>query len=149
MVLLLNNILLISLISRLQCANISPADINYDETISTLRYANRAKNIKNRARINEDPKDALLRQFQVEIEQLRKQLEENGAELSESDDDSVDSDDSKEMKRDKKARRRRSQVLSVEELEDRDTDSTEKVDKAERDDKSPVDKDVIELKKTQ
>lgn len=59
----------------LQCANIGPADFNYDETISTLRYANRAKNIKNRARVNEDPKDALLRQFQCEIEELRKQLE--------------------------------------------------------------------------
>lgn len=137
---------MIPLILLLQCANISPADLNYDETISTLRYANRAKNIKNRARINEDPKDALLRQFQVEIEQLRKQLDENGAELSESEDESEDSEDSKETKRDKKIRRRRSQILAVEEL---DTDSTEKVDKAERDDKSPVDKDVIELKKTQ
>ncbi len=60
----------------MQCANIGPADYNYDETISTLRYANRAKNIKNKARINEDPKDALLRQFQKEIEDLRKKLEE-------------------------------------------------------------------------
>ncbi|KAJ9587101.1 hypothetical protein L9F63_028327 [Diploptera punctata] len=60
------------------CANIGPADYNYDETISTLRYANRAKNIKNRARVNEDPKDALLRQFQHEIEQLRKQLQDAG-----------------------------------------------------------------------
>jgi len=59
-----------------QCANIGPADYNYDETISTLRYANRAKNIKNKARINEDPKDALLRQFQKEIEDLKKKLEE-------------------------------------------------------------------------
>ncbi|XP_064481967.1 kinesin-like protein KIF3A isoform X2 [Ornithodoros turicata] len=58
------------------CTNIGPADYNYDETISALRYANRAKNIKNNARINEDPKDALLRQFQKEIEDLRKQLEE-------------------------------------------------------------------------
>lgn len=123
--------------------------MNYDETISTLRYANRAKNIKNRARINEDPKDALLRQFQVEIEQLRKQLEENGAELSESEDESEDSEETRETKRDKKARRRMSQMMSVEELKDRDMDSTEKIDKAERDDKSPVDKDVIELKKTQ
>uniref|UniRef100_A0A672GCR1 Kinesin-like protein n=1 Tax=Salarias fasciatus TaxID=181472 RepID=A0A672GCR1_SALFA len=41
----------------MMCANIGPADYNYDETISTLRYANRAKNIKNKARINEDPKD--------------------------------------------------------------------------------------------
>ncbi|XP_053399580.1 kinesin-like protein KIF3A isoform X2 [Mercenaria mercenaria] len=57
-------------------ANIGPADYNYDESISTLRYANRAKNIQNKAKINEDPKDALLRQFQKEIEELRKQLEE-------------------------------------------------------------------------
>ena len=57
-------------------AALSPADYNYDETISTLRYANRAKNIKNRAKINEDPKDALLRQFQKEIDDLRKQLED-------------------------------------------------------------------------
>ncbi|KAL5011393.1 hypothetical protein ScPMuIL_009944 [Solemya velum] len=60
-------------------ANIGPADYNYDESISTLRYANRAKNIKNSAKINEDPKDALLRQFQKEIEELRKQLEEGGS----------------------------------------------------------------------
>ena len=33
---------------------------NYDETLTTLRYANRAKNIKNKPRVNEDPKDALL-----------------------------------------------------------------------------------------
>ncbi|CAD5114686.1 DgyrCDS3731 [Dimorphilus gyrociliatus] len=59
-------------------ANMGPADYNYDESLSTLRYANRAKNIKNKARINEDPKDALLRQFQQEIETLRKQLEDGG-----------------------------------------------------------------------
>ena len=40
------------------------------------RYANRAKNIKNKAKINEDPKDALLREFQKEIERLRAQLAE-------------------------------------------------------------------------
>lgn len=68
----------------MMCANIGPADYNYDETISTLRYANRAKNIKNKARINEDPKDALLRQFQKEIEELKKKLEE-GEEISGSD----------------------------------------------------------------
>lgn len=55
-------------------ANIGPADFNYDETLSTLRYANRAKNIKNKPKINEDPKDAMLRQFQEEIERLKKQL---------------------------------------------------------------------------
>ena len=61
-----------------QLANVGPADYNYDESISTLRYANRAKNIKNRAKINEDPKDALLRQFQKELEELRKQLADGG-----------------------------------------------------------------------
>lgn len=38
------------------CANCGPADYNYAETLSTLRYANRAKNIKNKPKINEDPK---------------------------------------------------------------------------------------------
>jgi hypothetical protein len=37
-------------------ACLSPADNNYDETLSTLRYANRAKNITNKPKINEDPK---------------------------------------------------------------------------------------------
>ena len=49
------------------CANAGPADYNYDETLSTLRYANRAKNIKNKPKINEDPKDAMLREYQDEI----------------------------------------------------------------------------------
>nr|ABC86477.1 IP03512p [Drosophila melanogaster] len=52
------------------CATISPADSNYMETISTLRYASRAKNIQNRMHINEEPKDALLRHFQEEIARL-------------------------------------------------------------------------------
>ena len=56
-------------------ANIGPADYNYDETMSTLRYANRAKNIKNKPRINEDPKDAMLREFQTEIARLKAQLQ--------------------------------------------------------------------------
>ena len=43
------------------CANCGPADYNFDETISTLRYANRAKNIKNKPKINEDPKVCGLR----------------------------------------------------------------------------------------
>ena len=58
----------------LMVACISPADNNYEETLSTLRYANRAKNIKNKPKINEDPKDALLRQYQEEIQQLKAML---------------------------------------------------------------------------
>ena len=55
-------------------ANVGPADYNYDETINTLWYANNAKKIKNKPRINEDPKDALLRQYQEEIELMKKKL---------------------------------------------------------------------------
>lgn len=61
------------------CANAGPADYNYDETLSTLRYANRAKNIKNKPKINEDPKDAMLREYQDEIKRLKEQLERAGS----------------------------------------------------------------------
>ncbi|KAK9406582.1 kinesin-like KIF3A [Crotalus adamanteus] len=93
----------------MMCANIGPADYNYDETISTLRYANRAKNIKNKARINEDPKDALLRQFQKEIEELKKKLEEgeeiSGSETSGSEED--DEEDDGEIGEDGEKRKKR------------------------------------------
>ncbi|XP_053706202.1 kinesin-like protein KIF3B [Synchiropus splendidus] len=56
-------------------ANIGPASYNVEETITTLRYSNRAKNIKNKPRINEDPKEALLREFQEEIARLKAQLQ--------------------------------------------------------------------------
>lgn len=63
-------------------ANIGPASYNYEETMSTLRYANRAKNIKNKPRINEDPKDALLREFQDEILRLKSMLEKRAGSAS-------------------------------------------------------------------
>lgn len=59
------------------CANCGPADYNHDETLSTLRYANRAKNIKNKPKVNQDPKEALLKEYQEEIRKLRQQLKEN------------------------------------------------------------------------
>ena len=59
-------------------ANLGPADYNFDETMGTLRYANRAKNIKNTPKINEDPKDAMLREFQEEIARLKAQLGDGG-----------------------------------------------------------------------
>ncbi|XP_031157829.1 kinesin-like protein KIF17 isoform X2 [Sander lucioperca] len=55
----------------LMIACLSPADNNYEESLSTMRYANRAKSIQNRPRINEDPKDALLREYREEIKKLR------------------------------------------------------------------------------
>uniref|UniRef100_A0A8R1DVQ1 Kinesin-like protein n=3 Tax=Caenorhabditis japonica TaxID=281687 RepID=A0A8R1DVQ1_CAEJA len=60
-------------------ACVSPSSDNYDETLSTLRYANRAKNIKNKPKINEDPKDALLREYQEEIERLKSMVQPGGA----------------------------------------------------------------------
>ncbi|GAB1601251.1 kinesin-like protein KIF16B isoform X1 [Argonauta hians] len=55
-------------------ATISPADVNYAETLSTLRYANRAKNIINRPTINEDPNVRLIRELRAEIARLRAML---------------------------------------------------------------------------
>ena len=77
----------------LMFANIGPANYNYDETLSTLRYANRAKNIKNHAKVNEDPKDTLMKKYQQEIEELRRMLEQGGHSSDEEDDDNDDEDD--------------------------------------------------------
>ncbi|CAB3366405.1 Hypothetical predicted protein [Cloeon dipterum] len=52
-------------------AAISPADCNYSETLSTLRYANRAKNIVNQPTVNEDPNVRLIRELREEIYKLR------------------------------------------------------------------------------
>ena len=52
-------------------AAISPADVNYMETLSTLRYANRAKNIINKPTINEDPNVKLIRELRAEIVRLK------------------------------------------------------------------------------
>ena len=52
-------------------AAISPADVQYEETLSTLRYADQAKKIKNKAVINEDPNAKLVRELKEELEMLR------------------------------------------------------------------------------
>ncbi|XP_066532682.1 kinesin-like protein KIF3C isoform X1 [Hoplias malabaricus] len=59
-------------------ATLGPSSCSYEETLTTLRYASRAKNIKNVPRVNEDPKDALLREFQQEIARLKAQLDRRG-----------------------------------------------------------------------
>ena len=50
---------------------ISPADCNYAETLSTLRYANRAKNIINKPTVNEDANVRLIRDLRDEISRLK------------------------------------------------------------------------------
>lgn len=57
------------------CA-VSPADMNFEESMSTLRYADRAKKIQNKAVINESPQDKLIRELKAENEQLKKLLRE-------------------------------------------------------------------------
>lgn len=59
-------------------ANIGPASMNYDETIITLRYAYRAKSIKNQPIKNEDIKDAKLLELQREIERLKQLIAARG-----------------------------------------------------------------------
>ena len=60
----------------LMIATLGPADYNALESASTLRYAERAKKIKNKPRVNMDPKDALLMQYQKELKALQAQLKE-------------------------------------------------------------------------
>jgi hypothetical protein len=55
-------------------AAISPADYNFDETLGTLRYAARAKQIKNQPVVNEDPKDTMLKEYADEIRKLKDAL---------------------------------------------------------------------------
>ncbi|XP_058493684.1 kinesin-like protein KIF1A isoform X11 [Solea solea] len=52
-------------------AALSPADVNYDETLSTLRYADRAKQIRCNAVINEDPNNRLVRELKEEVARLK------------------------------------------------------------------------------
>ncbi|XP_065092459.1 chromosome-associated kinesin KIF4A [Ochlerotatus camptorhynchus] len=58
----------------LMLACVSPADYNCEETINTLRYANRARNIKNKAVINQDPNQAEIRRLNSIIQELRMEL---------------------------------------------------------------------------
>ncbi|XP_072232564.1 kinesin-like protein KIF1C [Leuresthes tenuis] len=59
-------------------AALSPADINYEETLSTLRYADRAKQIRCNAVINEDPNAKLIRELKAEVDRLRNLLFSQG-----------------------------------------------------------------------
>lgn len=64
-------------------AAISPADCNYSETLSTLRYANRAKNIINKPTINEDANVKLIRELRDEISSLKAMLQSGSISLKE------------------------------------------------------------------
>ena len=57
-------------------ATVSPAADNFEETLSTLRYADRAKRIVNHAVVNEDPNARIIRELREEVEELQKELKE-------------------------------------------------------------------------
>ncbi|XP_023280761.1 kinesin-like protein KIF28P [Seriola lalandi dorsalis] len=61
-------------------ATLSPADICYEESLSTLRYAERAKRIQNRAVVNESPTERLVKELKAENARLLQRLSRLGQE---------------------------------------------------------------------
>ncbi|KAK9165664.1 hypothetical protein Scep_000855 [Stephania cephalantha] len=59
---------------RLKEACVSPADSNAEETLNTLKYANRARNIQNKAIINHDPVTAQMQRMRSQLEQMQAEL---------------------------------------------------------------------------
>lgn len=66
----------------IQIAAISPADINYEETLSTLRFADRAKSIKTQAVVNESATEKMIRELKEENEKLQSMIKSGGKEGS-------------------------------------------------------------------
>ena len=99
-------------------ANVSPASYNYDETLGTLRYASRAKLIKNAPKINEDPIDAELRKLEAEIKALKEQMV-NGAPVGES---------KKIKKKKKKIKKEKSNINNDDNNENQDDDENDNDD---------------------
>eukprot|EP00835_Amoeboradix_gromovi_P000104 NODE_4_length_55019_cov_0.425091.p6 type:complete len:596 gc:universal NODE_4_length_55019_cov_0.425091:52074-53861(+) len=99
----------------LMIATLSPASYNYEETMSTLRYASRAKMIKNKPKINQDPKDALLRQFEDELQLLRSLLSEMDSKPTSG--KKKDSSDEVNRKLEEHAKKKKELLQQMEELQ--------------------------------
>lgn len=65
-----------------QIAAISPADIHYDETLSTLRFADRAKSIKTKPIVNESATERLIRELREENARLQEMIRRGGIDSS-------------------------------------------------------------------
>ncbi|XP_055916355.1 kinesin-like protein unc-104 isoform X7 [Eupeodes corollae] len=87
-------------------AAISPADINYDETLSTLRYADRAKQIVCKAIVNEDANAKLIRELKEEIQKLRDLLKAEGIEVQEEEEFNKNGNPNSDIKSPTKGRNR-------------------------------------------
>lgn len=79
----------------MMCA-VRPGAKFYDETVSTLRYADRAKQIKNKAVVNESPQDKLIRELKEENDRLKKLMEDGGIPNSGDPDEDPEDDAEKE-----------------------------------------------------
>lgn len=55
-------------------ACVSPAEFNFDETLNTLKYASRARNIKNKPIVNRDPNSALIAQLRQQVYELQREV---------------------------------------------------------------------------
>ena len=80
----------------LMIATLSPSSFNASETMNTLRYAQKAKMIRNSAVVNMDPKDALILKFQKEVEELQQRLSQQTllfGHLKSDDGDNLDDED--------------------------------------------------------
>jgi hypothetical protein len=99
-------------------ANIGPANVNYEETIITLRYAYRAKSIKNQPIKNEDIKDAKLLALQEEIARLKELIEmkASGVECEVAFEESDTSDDDGDSKKDESKKKLELGKMEVDEL---------------------------------
>ncbi|XP_060523746.1 kinesin-like protein Klp68D [Cylas formicarius] len=99
-------------------ANVGPANINYEETITTLRYAYRAKSIKNKPIKNEDIKNGKLLLLQEEIERLKALISEksNGIEINGLDSEGEDENSESEINEGEKEKQLEVGKLEVDEL---------------------------------
>lgn len=102
-------------------ANVGPASMNYEETITTLRYAYRAKSIKNNPVKNEDVKEGKLLILQQEIERLKQLIMEksNGeltTNISDSAEELSDDDDNESIKNEEKEKQLELSKLEVDDL---------------------------------
>lgn len=104
-------------------ANVGPASMNYEETITTLRYAYRAKSIKNSPVKNEDIKEGKLLLMQQEIERLKQLImEKSNGELTTNISDSgeeisdVDDDEDESINKEEKEKKLELSKLEVDEL---------------------------------
>ncbi|XP_072169328.1 kinesin-like protein KIF28P [Diadema setosum] len=111
-------------------AALSPADINYDETLGTLRYADRAKKIKNKAVVNENPVEKLIRELREENERLKKSL--TGGTLPMEGSAGMSPEEIEAMKKQMEEEIRAQLMANQEAMSDMDWDSKLKVQREEQ-----------------